>query len=109
MLGFHYSVVAEVFTNKVVNDNGFIDQFTSLWKGREGVSIRALGGARFMARFIGRRDMCRVLKGEKPWLLHDDFVLVVDGAHHGRWAEPFHLVSMWVQLHNVPPLHIRKQ
>ena len=44
LLGFHYSLVAEVFSNKAVNENGFIDQFTSLWIGKEGVSIRALGG-----------------------------------------------------------------
>ncbi|KAM1128421.1 hypothetical protein ACFX13_039067 [Malus domestica] len=48
--------------------------------------------------------MCRVLEADKPWLFQDDLVLVVDGAHHGRWGKPFHLVSMWVQLHNVPPL-----
>ncbi|KAB2635508.1 hypothetical protein D8674_026042 [Pyrus ussuriensis x Pyrus communis] len=45
LLGFHYSVVAEIFTNKVVNDNGFLDQFTSLWRGMKGVSIKALGRA----------------------------------------------------------------
>lgn len=54
LLGFQYSVVAQVFTRNEVNDTGFIDQFTNLWRGRERVSIRALGGARFMARFIGR-------------------------------------------------------
>lgn len=31
LLGFH-SVVAEVFSMKPVNDNAFIDHFTSLWR-----------------------------------------------------------------------------
>ena len=88
--------MAEVFSSKVVDENEFIDQFISLWSDREGVSIKALGGARFMARFIGRRDMRRVLEAEKPWLFHDDFVLVVDGTRHGWWAKPLHLVTMWV-------------
>lgn len=106
LLGFHHSVVAEVFSMKPVNDNAFIDQFTSLWRRREGVSIKALGGAHFMARFVGWRDMCRVLKAGKPWLFMDDMVLVVDGVQHGHWANPLHLVMMWVQMHNIPPLNI---
>lgn len=106
LLGFQYSVVAQVFTRKDVNDNGFIDQFTNLWRGREGVSIRALGAARFMARFVGRQDMYRVLDAEKPWLFREDLVLVVDEACSNRKAEPLHLVSMWVQLHNVPPFNM---
>ncbi|KAB2617227.1 hypothetical protein D8674_013096 [Pyrus ussuriensis x Pyrus communis] len=52
--------------------------------------------------------MCRVLEVEKPWLFRDDMVLVVDGARHGLWAEPLHLATMWVQLHNVPPLNMTK-
>ncbi|KAM1398236.1 hypothetical protein ACFX2I_015707 [Malus domestica] len=108
LLGFHYSVVAEVFSMKPVNENAFIDQFTSLWRGREGVSIRALGGMRFMARFVGQRDMCRVLEAEKPWLFRDDLVLVVDGERRGRWADSLHFVTMWVQIHGVPPLNMTK-
>lgn len=73
---------------------------------REVFSIRVLGGARFMARFVGLRDMCRVLEAEKPWLFRDDFVLEVDGTRHGHWVKPLHLVTMWVQLHNVPPLNM---
>lgn len=106
LLGFHHSVVVKVFSIKSLNDNAFIDQFTSHWRGREGVSIRALGGARFMARFVGRRDMYRVLEAEKPWLFRDDLVLIVDGAKHGCWDDPLHLVTMWVRLHNVPPLNM---
>ena len=106
LLGFHYSLVVEVFLNKVVNDNGFIDQFTSLWRGKEGVSIRALGGNRFMARFVGRRDMSRVLEADKPWLFRDDLVLMVDGSNHGRRSEPLSLATMWVQLHNVSPMNM---
>ena len=82
-LGFHYSVVAEVFSMKPINENGFINQFTSPWRGNKGISIRALGGAQFMARLVDRRDMCCVLKADKRWLFRDDIVLVVDGAHHG--------------------------
>ncbi|KAB2628840.1 hypothetical protein D8674_033635 [Pyrus ussuriensis x Pyrus communis] len=85
LLGFHYSIVVEVFSLKPVNENGFIDQFTSLWRGREGISIRALGGALFIARFVGRHDMCLVLEVKKAWLFQDDLVWVV---------------------HNVPPLNM---
>ncbi|KAM1467363.1 hypothetical protein ACFX2I_032474 [Malus domestica] len=78
LLGFHHSVVTEVLSTKAVNENGFIDQFTSLRRGNEGVSIRALGGALFMARFVGCLDMSSVLEADKPWLFQDDLVLVVD-------------------------------
>ncbi|KAB2635509.1 hypothetical protein D8674_026043 [Pyrus ussuriensis x Pyrus communis] len=53
--------------------------------------------------------MSRVLEAEKLWLFRDDLVLVVDGARHGRWVEPLHLVSMWVQLHNVPSLNMTEK
>ncbi|KAM1386256.1 hypothetical protein ACFX2F_032738 [Malus domestica] len=84
LLGFHHSMVTEVLSTKAVNENGFIDQFTSLWGGNEGVSIRALGGALFMARFVGRLDMSRVLEADKPWLFQDDLVLVVDVIKAGK-------------------------
>ncbi|KAB2635890.1 hypothetical protein D8674_026424 [Pyrus ussuriensis x Pyrus communis] len=90
LLGFHHSVVVEVFSTKAVNKNGFIDQFTSLWRGNEGISIRALGEARFIARFIGHRNISRVLESKKSWLFRDDLVLVVDGARHRhvtRWCK----------------------
>lgn len=105
LVGFHYSLIAEVFTIKEVNDHAFIDQFTPLWRGKEGVSIRALGGARFIARFIGKKDMLRVLEMDKPWVFRDDMVLVVDGSHEGRASDaPLFLVTIWVQLNNVLPL-----
>lgn len=104
LLGFHSSIVAEVFLKKSINESGFINQFINLWRRQEGVSIRALGGARFMAQFV--RNMCRVLEVEKPWLFRDNLVLVVDGVQHGRWEEPLHLATMWVQLHNIPPLNM---
>lgn len=106
LLGFHYSLMAEVFSNKAMNENGFINQFTSLWRENEGVSIRALGGNRFMARFVGRKDMSRVLDADKPWLFRDDLALLADGARHGCWAEALSIVTMWVQLHNVPSMNM---
>lgn len=37
LLGFHHNIVAELFSTKAINENGFIDQFTSLWRGKVGV------------------------------------------------------------------------
>ncbi|KAB2622222.1 hypothetical protein D8674_024404 [Pyrus ussuriensis x Pyrus communis] len=39
LLGFHHNVVAEVLSTKAVNENGFIDQFTSLWRGKDEVQL----------------------------------------------------------------------
>lgn len=36
-------MIAEVFTVKGVKSDIFIDWFMSLWRGREGVSIRDIG------------------------------------------------------------------
>ncbi|KAB2597306.1 hypothetical protein D8674_000226 [Pyrus ussuriensis x Pyrus communis] len=80
LLRFHHSIVAEVFSTKAINENGFIDQFTSLWRRKEGVSIQALGEARFMARFVGRRNMVRVLEADKPWVFQDDLEAVEECA-----------------------------
>lgn len=57
-----------------------------------------------MARFVGRRDMVRVLEADKPWIFRDDLVLVADGACHTRWTKPLLLTTMWVQLHNEYPM-----
>lgn len=54
LLRFQYTMVAEVLTAREVHRKVFIDCFTSLWRGREGVSIRDIGGRRFLARFVGQ-------------------------------------------------------
>lgn len=46
-----------------------------------------------------------MLKVEEPWLFRNDMVLVVDGARHGLWPDPLYLVTMWANMHNVPPLN----
>lgn len=46
-------MVAEVLTTKDVHGEAFVDCFTSLWRGRDGVSIRDIEGWRFLARFVG--------------------------------------------------------
>ncbi|KAM1236700.1 hypothetical protein ACFX2I_037695 [Malus domestica] len=43
LLEFHHCLLVEVLTDKGVNRDAFIDCFTSLWRGRKGVSIRELG------------------------------------------------------------------
>lgn len=36
-LGFHHNVLAVVFSSREINCETIIDQFMSLWRGREGV------------------------------------------------------------------------
>ncbi|KAM2468438.1 hypothetical protein FF1_010111 [Malus domestica] len=48
LLGLQYTLIAEVLTSKEVNGEAFIDCFMSLWRGREGVSIRDIGDRRFL-------------------------------------------------------------
>lgn len=43
LIGFHYMLLAEVLTVRAVHEEAFIDRFTSLWRGKEGVSIRDIG------------------------------------------------------------------
>ncbi|KAM1465672.1 hypothetical protein ACFXTO_045147 [Malus domestica] len=54
LLGFQYTVIAEVLTAKAVKGDVFVDCFMSLWRGREGVSIREIVDRRFLARFAGK-------------------------------------------------------
>lgn len=42
LIDFHYMLFAEVLTERAVYGETFIDRFTSLWWGKEGVSIRTL-------------------------------------------------------------------
>lgn len=89
LLGFHYVLLAEVLTEKFVNAEVFIDMFTSLWHGKEGVSFRALGDHRFLIKFVAQKDMQRVLEAEFPWTFREDFVMVEDCTHRrdARWKE----------------------
>lgn len=54
---FHYSLVAEVLSHLSVNRDAFVEMFTGLWRGHEGVSIWEIGEKRFLARFVGFHDI----------------------------------------------------
>ncbi|KAM1325327.1 hypothetical protein EV1_046001 [Malus domestica] len=105
LLGFQYTLIAEVLTAKAVKGDVFVDCFMSLWRGREGVSIREIGDRRFLARFAGKRDLQWVVEADMPWMFKNDLVLVADRTEKGlnRWT-PLFLGVLWVQLHNVPVL-----
>lgn len=70
LLGFHHSLVVEVLTHHSVNCDVFICVITGLWRGYEGVSFRENGERRFLASFVGLRDLRRVLDME-PWLFRN--------------------------------------
>lgn len=88
LLGFQYTLIVEVLTGKEVKGDVFIDCFMSLWRGREGVSIREIGDRRFLARFAGQRDLQRVVDADQPWMFKNDLVLVADRTEKGlnRWT-----------------------
>ncbi|KAH0972108.1 hypothetical protein GBA52_024264 [Prunus armeniaca] len=57
--------MARVLTNKSVNRDAFIEVFTTLWCGEQGVSsIKEIGECRFVAWFTSLRDKKRVLDME---------------------------------------------
>ncbi|KAM1376754.1 hypothetical protein PS1_038739 [Malus domestica] len=105
LVGLQYTLIAEVLTSKEVNGEAFIDCFMSLWRGREGVSIRDIGDRRFLTRFAGQRDLQRVVDSDQPWHFKNDLVMVADWTDSGlnRWA-PLSSGVFWVQIHNVPVL-----
>ncbi|KAM1056803.1 hypothetical protein ACFX13_030918 [Malus domestica] len=105
LLGLQYTMIAEVLTSKVVNGEVFVDCFMSLWRGREGVSIRDIGENRFLARFASQQDLLRVVEADQPWFFKGDLVMVADRSAKGlnRWTL-LHLGTFWVQVHNVPIL-----
>lgn len=64
LVGLQYTMIAEVLTSKEVKGVTFIDCFMSLWRGREGVSIKDIGERRFLARFTGQRDLLRMVEAD---------------------------------------------
>lgn len=104
LLGFHYSLVVEVLTHRSVNRDAFISVFTGLWRGAEGVSFREIGERRFLARFVGLRDLRRVLDME-PWSFSNSLVLVAEESRAlGDRGVPLSTGVFWVQMHGLPPL-----
>lgn len=45
-------LLAEVLTKRMVKGEAFIDRFTSLWRGKENVSIQDIGNQQFFIRFV---------------------------------------------------------
>ncbi|KAM2536189.1 hypothetical protein TB1_021660 [Malus domestica] len=72
LIGFHYMVLVEVLTDRTVHGEAFVDRFTLLWRGKEGVSIREIGDRRFLVRFVAKRDMQRVFDSDFPWTIRED-------------------------------------
>ncbi|KAB2622512.1 hypothetical protein D8674_024694 [Pyrus ussuriensis x Pyrus communis] len=100
-------IFGSTLTSKEVYGELFIDCFTSLWRGRDDVSIRDIGDRRFLARFVGHSDMQRVLVADQPWTFKNDLMLVADRTGKGlRRCTPLSFGVFWVQIHNVPPLSI---
>lgn len=83
--------------SKEVHVETFIDRFTSLWWGKKGVSIRVIGDRKFLARFVGQRDLERVVDADCPWTFKNDLVMVTDRTEkgHNRWS-PLSLRVFWV-------------
>lgn len=88
LLRFQYTLVAEVLTFKDLHGESFIDCFMSLWRGRDGVSIRDLGDRRFLEGFIGHGDQQRVMDVDQPRTFKGDLVLGADkkGTGLNKWA-----------------------
>ncbi|KAM1683213.1 hypothetical protein PS1_034669 [Malus domestica] len=107
LTGFHYMLLSEVLTDRVVHGEAFVDRFTSLWRGKEGVSIRDIEDHQFLVRFVAQRDMQWVLESDFPWTFQDDFVLVGDctNRREARWGV-FSLGDLWLQIHMVSPLSV---
>lgn len=105
LIGFHHILLAEVLIERVMHGEAFIDRFTSLWRGKEGVSIRDIGDQRFLIRFVAKRDMQLILDSEFPWTFRYDFVMVGDCTtrREARWKE-LSLGDKWIHIHKVPPL-----
>ncbi|ONI17355.1 hypothetical protein PRUPE_3G153700, partial [Prunus persica] len=104
LLGFHYSLVVEVLTHRSVNRDAFISVFIGLWRDAKGVSCREIRERRFLARFVGLRDLRRVLDME-PWSFSNSLVLVAEESRAlGYRGVPLSNGVFWVQLHGLPPL-----
>lgn len=105
LIGFHLCAVVEVLMNKEVHRNAFINRFMSLCRGKSGVSIKDLGGRRFLARFVTEQDLTCVTDADHPWTFKDDLIMVSDRTHacKNQWA-PLTYRVFWLQLHNIPHL-----
>ncbi|KAL6272880.1 hypothetical protein ACE6H2_023572 [Prunus campanulata] len=77
LVACQYLLVARVLTNKSVNRDAFIEVFTTLRCGEQGVLIKEIGECRFVARFTSLRDKKRVLDME-PWNFSNSLVLLAD-------------------------------
>ncbi|BFG38051.1 hypothetical protein CerSpe_243250 [Prunus speciosa] len=104
LVACQYLLAARVLTNKSVNKDAFIEVFTTLWCGEQGVSIKDIGECRFVARFTSLRDKKMVLDME-PWNFRNSLVLLVDVKRGGnfRTFDITHAM-FWVQFYGIPPL-----
>lgn len=73
----------EVLISREMCGYAFIDCFSSLWIGQEGVSVRDIGEHRFLACFVRQRDLQRVMDADQPWTFKNDLVLLADRTGSG--------------------------
>lgn len=97
-----FALVCRVATPRVFRRQSFIDLFTRLWGGDDGVTISDMEDDRFLARFVSEKDMKRVLDRE-PWDFDKSLVLLGALRDEGSVTDVTLVSSaFWVQIHGVP-------
>lgn len=96
-----FALVCKVATPRLFRRQSFIDLFSRLWGGEDGVSISDVEEDRFLARFGSEKHMNRVLLRE-PWDFDKSLVLLGDlGNEDAVTAVPLVSALFWVQIHGV--------
>lgn len=64
-----FALVCKVVTPRPFQRQSFVDLFTRIWGGDDGVRVSVVEGDRFLARFTSDKDMLRCLIGNLGTLI----------------------------------------
>jgi hypothetical protein len=101
-------LVGQIWMERKVNNDAFIDVFTRVWRTMKGVIFKKLDDNIWLFEFEEVDDMRRVLDGQ-PWSFDRQILVLTefDGktppAHMAFKHSPF-----WVQIHDMPLLCMTK-
>lgn len=82
-IGFIYSLLATVLVDHPINNDGFINTFSTLWKGTKEVLIKKIMSNRLWVHFVSDQDKKHVL-GMESWMYRPSLVLMANLPHDGN-------------------------
>ncbi|CAH9070062.1 unnamed protein product [Cuscuta epithymum] len=95
-------LVGRILTDRPVKFTAFKETMANAWRPGKGVSMRDLGGQKFLVQFYHKYDLCRVLD-DGPWSFDRNLLLPKRlGSFESSNQCTLTQATFMIQVHNIP-------